>query len=84
MSSVRRYVDGKLVTEQRLTLETTADLRNVLLDQIAGVVEGKVSVEKAKAISILAEQVYKTAKLEIEFAATKKHARPLRLVNDDD
>lgn len=68
-TNVRRYEMGKLVTERKLELETTEDLRRLLLDQIAAVVDRKTTPEQAKAICNLSQQVYNTARLELEFAA---------------
>lgn len=69
-----------------LRLDATSDLRRFLLDQMTAVAEGKRSPEQIKSICALAEQVYKTAKLELDYAsaiAKLDKVAPLRLVNDD-
>lgn len=88
MSGSTRYSMGKPIGPRDLNqpqrkVETTADLRSLLLAQISNVVDGKLDLEQAKAICMLSEQVYKTAKLEIEFAQSDRKAKPMRLIAEE-
>lgn len=49
-------------------MKTINDLRDVLGRTMEGVLDGKYSVDQAKAVAQVAQQVNATAKLEIEMA----------------
>lgn len=61
-------------------MESSADIRNFLLDQMVAVSEGKQEIPAAKAISNYAQQVYNTLNLEIRMALIKdKTSKDLEL-----
>lgn len=67
-----------------LKLASTAGLRSFLLEQMQAVADGKLEPERVKSICALAQQVYMTAKLEIEFAKAMQGVAPLQIGDDDD
>ena len=84
-SNVRRYVDGQLVTGQpekpalsvvdkrlSMQLESTADMRGFLMESMRMVAKGDLDTKQVGAICQLSEQIYKTAKLELDFAEVLK------------
>ena len=52
-------------------MNNTRDLRAFLVEQMQGVVAGKVSTEKAKSVSNLSQQIYNTLNLEVKMALSK-------------
>lgn len=50
------------------TKRTTSGLREVLFDQIDGLISGKITPQQAKAVSGLASQVVSVTRLEMEAA----------------
>lgn len=93
--SARRYEMGKLVSgappepdigtpepiKPNGRISTTADMRTFLLKQMVAVANGSLEPQRAKAICDLAQQVYNSAKLEIEFvkAAAQYEKTPVEL-----
>lgn len=49
-------------------MKDTRELRAFLVEQMQGVAAGKVNVDKAKALSNLAQQVYNTLNVEVRMA----------------
>jgi hypothetical protein len=49
-------------------MKDTRELRTFLVEQMQGVASGKVNVDKAKALSNLAQQVYNTLNVEVRMA----------------
>lgn len=54
-----------------MTMTNTRELRAFLVEQMQGVAAGKVSSEKAKAISNLSQQIYNTINIEVKLAISK-------------
>jgi hypothetical protein len=54
-----------------MTMNNTRELRAFLVEQMQGVVAGKVNSEKAKAISNLSQQIYNTINIEVKLAIAK-------------
>ena len=52
-------------------MNSTADLRKFLIDQMTGVAEGSVPPNSAKAITNIAQQIYNTINIEIKMAIAK-------------
>ena len=52
----------------KTTKRTTSGLREVLFDQIDGLLSGKITPQQAKAVSGLASQVVSVTRLEMEAA----------------
>lgn len=49
-------------------MRDTKELRLFLIEQMEGVASGKVNIDKAKALSNLAQQVYNTLNVEVRMA----------------
>lgn len=49
-------------------MQDTRELRAFLVQQMKGVADGKVNLDKAKALSNLAQQVYNTLTVEVRMA----------------
>jgi hypothetical protein len=49
-------------------MKDTKELRLFLVEQMQGVASGKVNIDKAKALSNLAQQVYNTLNVEVRMA----------------
>lgn len=76
-----------MLDKTRPRLTSTKELRKFLLDQMSGVIEGRVSAEQTKSITNLAQQVYNTLNVEIKIAvARSKLTEPngIKPVNFDD
>lgn len=78
-TNVRRYDMGRLVEGkqppapvEKQAPKTTAELRRFLLSEMLAVADGKRTTEQTKQVCSLAEQVYKTVKLEIEYVHAMK------------
>lgn len=48
-------------------MKTIEDLRTVLFDTLAGLKDGSVDLERAKAVSDLSQTIINTGKLEVEY-----------------
>lgn len=63
----------KTVADQQvIKITSTSDMRKYLLEQMQGVVDGKVSLETAKGVSNLAQQVYNTINIEVKVANARE------------
>ena len=54
-----------------MEISNSSELRKFLLQQMVDVAHGKMEVGNAKAVCNLAQQVYNTVKLEMNFASLK-------------
>lgn len=52
-------------------LESTADLRAFLVDQMQGVATGRVSAERAKGVTNVAQQIYNSLLIEVKMAKAR-------------
>lgn len=62
------HVTPKVNKMTKATKRTTSGLREVLFDQIDGLISGKITPQQAKAVSGLASQVVSVTRLEMEAA----------------
>ena len=53
------------------SIQSTSDLRAMLIGQIEGVVDGNVDATSAKAICNLSQQIYNTLSIEVKVAAAQ-------------
>lgn len=99
-TNVRRYDMGRLVDGKappapvdKVAPKTTAGLRRFLLNEMLAVADGKRTVDQTKQVCSLAEQVYKTVKLEIEYVRAMSDLKDIekipavpeiQLVEDED
>lgn len=56
-------------------IHNTRDLRSFLVDQMQGVADGKVNVDKAKGICNISQQIYNSLNLEVKMAAARSKLR---------
>jgi hypothetical protein len=56
-------------------VKDTRELRMFLVEQMTGVASGKVNIDKAKAMSNLAQQVYNTLNVEVRMATALAKAK---------
>lgn len=56
-------------------MQDTRELRMFLVEQMQGVANGKVNIDKAKALSNLAQQVYNTLNVEVRMATAMAKAK---------
>lgn len=56
-------------------MKDTRELRMFLVEQMTGVASGKVNIDKAKAMSNLAQQVYNTLNVEVRMATALAKAK---------
>lgn len=56
-------------------MKDTRDLRMFLVEQMQGVATGRVNIDKAKAVSNLAQQIYNTLNVEVRMATAMAKAK---------
>ena len=54
-----------------IAIDDTKQMRQFLISKMVAVSEGKIEIGQAKAVSNLAQQIYNTVKLEMQFASLK-------------
>lgn len=53
-------------------IRNTAELKEFLLSQIHGVMDGTISTDKAKVVCNVCQQIYQQSKLEVTFAVAQQ------------